>query len=130
MARAQAVPRPPALTPTVTLPSARVRRWRLILVVAALGGAHGIGWQMTRINLPELVIGLPRAQHIIAGLLQPDSFARAREEVVGAAQVTILSPTAPTPPVSSNAGTSAAGQESAATLSITPAQVKPDQIVN
>jgi phosphonate ABC transporter permease subunit PhnE len=52
-------------------------RVAIILLIAV--AAHVYGWQVTKINLVELVTGLPNMRHIVAGLVQPDLFERVRE---------------------------------------------------
>jgi hypothetical protein len=61
---------------------------------AALAVAHVIGWQMTKIDLPALVAGLPNATHIVASLANPDAFEPVRDDVSVEGQVTFLAPVA------------------------------------
>jgi phosphonate transport system permease protein len=58
---------------------------RLLLILAVALAAHVYGWQITKINLVELVTGLPNMRHIIVGLLQPDL----AERVVETAQAEV-----------------------------------------
>lgn len=52
---------------------------RLLLVVVLALAAHVYGWQITRIDVVELVRGVPNARHILSGLLQPDLLERVQE---------------------------------------------------
>ena len=52
------------------------RTVRLGLMVAVALAAHVYGWQITRINLVDLVTGLPNMRHIVVGLLQPELLER------------------------------------------------------
>jgi phosphonate transport system permease protein len=124
MARADALPRPPV----VELPRSSLRRWRFLVVVAALLVAHVIGWRLTKIDIPALVGGLPNARYIIASLLTPEGFERNRDEVSADGQVT-LGPSVPLPAGGvppRNASSSDTGQ----TLVIVPSAARPGEIVN
>lgn len=57
---------------------------RLVALVAVAIAAHVYGWQITRIDLVEMVTGLPRMQHIVLGLVQPDLFERVQVTVTRA----------------------------------------------
>jgi phosphonate transport system permease protein len=63
--------------------------WRRLLwtFVAILALAYG--WQITRIDLYKLAVGLPNMQHIIRGLVTPDFFTRTKESTTLAVPVTI-----------------------------------------
>jgi phosphonate transport system permease protein len=58
---------------------------RLLLFLLIALAAHVYGWQITKINLVELVTGLPNMRHIVVGLLQPD----VAERVVETAQAEV-----------------------------------------
>jgi phosphonate transport system permease protein len=58
--------------------------WLLAILLVAVA-AHIYGWQITKINLVELVTGLPNMRHIVVGLLQPD----VAERVVEVAQADV-----------------------------------------
>jgi phosphonate transport system permease protein len=45
---------------------------RLLVILLVALGAHVYGWHITKIDLVELVTGLPNMRHIVVGLLQPD----------------------------------------------------------
>jgi phosphonate transport system permease protein len=64
-------------------PLARGRPWlgsvRLLAILLIAVAAHVYGWQITKINLVELVTGLPNMRHIVVGLLQPDLLERVVE---------------------------------------------------
>lgn len=45
---------------------------RILLLVALGIAAHVYGWHITKINLVDLVTGLPNMRHIIYGLVTPD----------------------------------------------------------
>src|SRR5436305_14708422 len=55
--------------------------WRPLVFAALLFATFTYGWQITKIDLVTLFTGLPKMQHIVAGLLQPDVLTRAREKV-------------------------------------------------
>jgi phosphonate transport system permease protein len=101
----RATPRRPDPVPK---PNSIARRWRLIVVVAALIIAHVVGWRVTNIDIPALVTGLPNMRHIVLGLLQPDLFERLKDEVAATDHVVILPAGVPgplsVPPVSSSDG--------------------------
>jgi phosphonate transport system permease protein len=61
------------------------RSVRLIAVLLVAIAAHVYGWQITKIDLVELVTGLPNMRHIVVGLLQPDVV----EQVVETAQAEV-----------------------------------------
>ena len=61
------------------------RSARLLAILLVAIAAHIYGWQITKINLVELVTGLPNMRHIVAGLLQPDL----AERVVEVAQAEV-----------------------------------------
>jgi phosphonate transport system permease protein len=52
---------------------------RLLLLLLVFVVAHIYGWKITKIDLVELVTGLPNMQHILIGLVQPDLFERVVE---------------------------------------------------
>jgi phosphonate transport system permease protein len=56
------LPKAPSVAPT----------WRSLLVLLLGLLALGYGWKVTRIDLPQLVTGLPNMQHIVLGLVRPD----------------------------------------------------------
>lgn len=45
---------------------------RTLAVVIVAVAVYAYGWQVTKIDLYQLVAGLPNMRHIVAGLLQPD----------------------------------------------------------
>ena len=120
MALAARLPTPPSLE----FATSAARRWRLILVLAAAVVAHVIGWQVTKINLPALIFGLPNMQHIVASLLTPDAFARSKDVVAVESLIGIL------PPGSPADGARQAQDGSGPVLLVQPANVAPGQIVN
>ena len=63
--------------PVRPTPTTAPFRRAVLTVVALLALAYG--WQVTRIDPYQLVVGLPNMQHIAAGLIQPDLFSRAVE---------------------------------------------------
>src|SRR5262249_32389350 len=52
---------------------------RLTLIILIAIAAHVYGWHITKINLLELVTGLPNMRHIVLGLVQPDVVERVVE---------------------------------------------------
>lgn len=52
---------------------------RLVAILVIALAAHVYGWQITKIDLYDLVTGLPNMRHIVAGLLQPDVVERVVE---------------------------------------------------
>lgn len=63
--RAESQPLPPAALKPRT--SKRLLVWLAVGVIAL-----AIGWQKTGVDIPQLVVGLPKMQHIVLGLLRPD----------------------------------------------------------
>lgn len=121
---AQATARRLPTPPSIEFPTSAARRWRLILIVAALVVAHVVGWQVTNINLPALFFGLPNMQHIVASLLTPDAFERAKDVVAVESLVGIM------PAGSASAGARQAQDGTGPLLTVQPANVAPGQIVN
>jgi phosphonate transport system permease protein len=119
--KAQRLPTPP---PSIEFPTSAARRWRLIVVVAGLVVAHVIGWQVTKINLPALVFGLPNMQHIVASLLSPDAFELSKDVVAAESLLDVL------PPGATAAGTRRAQESGGPLLVVQPSQAAPGQVVN
>jgi phosphonate transport system permease protein len=115
---------PAARPPTVPFPNVAARRWRLLLVLTALVVAHVIGWQITKIDLPALIFGLPNMRHIVTGLLQPDAFERIVDQTIVDGQV-VIGPAAAAAP----GGQRVAGGDGRPRVVIAPAEVAPGEIV-
>jgi phosphonate transport system permease protein len=96
---------------------------RLLLIAAVALAAHVYGWQITRINLVDLVTGLPNMQHIVAGLLQPDLVERVQRTATASAPLG-LGCADPAPRVSTTQLEGAS-----ATLMTAPGCVQPGQVV-
>jgi phosphonate transport system permease protein len=95
------------------------RTVRLGLILAVALAAHVYGWQITRINLVDLVTGLPNMRHIVVGLLQPDVIERVQATVTTAVPLSIGC-SDPAPSSRTTAG---------ATLMATPGCVQPGEAV-
>jgi phosphonate transport system permease protein len=63
---------PKRLADPLAVPRSGWTTLRLLLIAVVALAAHVYGWQITRINLVDLVTGLPNMRHIVAGLVQPD----------------------------------------------------------
>jgi phosphonate transport system permease protein len=99
-------------------------RWRglglslrtIVLVLLAVL-IYVYGWRATKIDVYQLVTGLPNMRHILAGLLQPDLFVQATNTVAVEA------------PLRVGAGPKDAseGSEAGARVVVTPASVQPGE---
>ena len=70
--------------------------WRTLALTLVALIALAYGWQVTRIDLYQLAVGLPNMRHLVAGLLRPDVVTQARETVSLSADVRVGSgPEAP-----------------------------------
>jgi phosphonate transport system permease protein len=67
---------PKRLADPLARPRSGLKSLRLLGIALLFLAAHAYGWQVTRINLVDLVTGLPNMRHIVVGLLQPDLFER------------------------------------------------------
>jgi phosphonate transport system permease protein len=77
MASQTDVTREPLALPNVGFrPSARA-----VLLVVVLALIYAIGWRITNIDFLTLVLGLPKAERIVAGLLQPDVVAETTQSI-------------------------------------------------
>src|SRR5688500_14929305 len=110
--------------PAIELPGSASRRWRLIIVLAALAVAHVIGWRVTHIDLPKLLWGLPNMQHIVGSLLRPDAFERSKHVIAAESLLNVL------PPGGASSGSRTAQGHGGAELIVQPSAVAPGQIVN
>lgn len=128
MAGAGAEARPLPRPPVVPFATSAARRWRLIVVLGLLIVAHVVGWQVTKIDIPELIFGLPRMRHIVVGLLQPDAFVRLRDEVMLSGKVMFSA--SGQPPVAGGSASTITATAGTARLVIEPAQVSSGQVVN
>jgi phosphonate transport system permease protein len=66
-----------------------VTSWRSLLLTVLAVLAIAYGWQITRIDLVQLAVGLPKMQHIIVGLLQPDLAEQAMESSTDSVAFTV-----------------------------------------
>jgi phosphonate transport system permease protein len=55
------------------LKSASLLKWPAILIVVAV---YAIGWQVTDISLPNLILGAPKIRPVVRSLLRPDMLVR------------------------------------------------------
>ena len=67
---------------SLALPSVGFRpSARAVVLVVVLALIYAIGWRITNIDFLTLVLGLPKAERIIAGLLQPDVAAETTQSI-------------------------------------------------
>ncbi|MCC7106374.1 MAG: phosphonate ABC transporter, permease protein PhnE [Chloroflexi bacterium] len=103
------------------VPPARPRRvWQRLVgwfwvLVALLAFARG--WQVTRVDRPQLVVGLPKMEHIVLGLLRPDLAVEATENTALTVPFTIV----PAP------GTQGSDSSEGTGLSMSPNVLAPGQ---
>jgi phosphonate transport system permease protein len=69
----------PRIAPVVPVqpPTAPWMSWRFIVGALIVAVAYVYGWQLTGVNMVDLVRNLPKAQHIVTQLFQPDVMERA-----------------------------------------------------
>lgn len=83
--------------PTPRAPSVGFRfSARALLVITVVALIYAVGWRITGIDLFTLVTGVPKAERIVAGLLQPDVVAETSQTIGRDVPLLIGAGTAPT----------------------------------
>lgn len=83
----------PALPPIeLRKPTPFWASWRFLLGAIVVAAAYVYGWQLTDIRFVELVTNFPKAQHIVAQLIQPDILKPATTVVEDSISVVITTP--------------------------------------
>lgn len=90
---------------------------RTLLVLLVLLVAYAYAWRVTKIDLYQLVVGVPNMQHIVLGLAQPDLFTQ--ESELAAAETPLRVGPGPKGPSISEAAER--------TLVVTPGSVEPGE---
>ena len=73
---ARPVPTPAVPPVPIQAPTAPWLSWRFLLGALIIVLAYTYGWRLTGIDMVTLVRNLPKAEHIVAQLFQPDVFER------------------------------------------------------